>query len=314
MALTLVEAAKAARGRGETVRAEVIEIFARSSAVLNAMPFADITGAAYRYTQQSALPGIAFRGVNQGFTESTGVLNPLVEPLMLAGGDMDVDNFLVQTGGTEARAAQTAMAIAGTAQKIHYAIIKGDQTSSPTEFDGLQVRLTGTQVLSNNTAANGGALSLTKLDEAIERVDGPTGIICSKAIVRLLTAASRNSSVGGYITYSQNQMGQKVTMYQGLPLLVADANDIATANQALGANEAYTGGGTADGTSLYPIAFGSGRLQGIQNGGIQARDLGEQDSKPVWRMRVEWYVGLVLEHPRAACRLRDVDPALAVVA
>ena len=43
-----------------------------------------------------------------------------------------------------------------------------------------------------------------------------------------------------------------------------------------------------------------------------AADLGEQNSKPVFRTRVEWYPGMVIEHPRAAARLYGVKDAAIV--
>ena len=59
--------------------------------------------------------------------------------------------------------------------------------------------------------------------------------------------------------------------------------------------------------------FGPGKLSGIQNGGMSVRDLGEQDSKPVFRTRVEWYAGIALWHGRAAARLRGISDAAVVV-
>ena len=39
------------------------------------------------------------------------------------------------------------------------------------------------------------------------------------------------------------------------------------------------------------------------------RDLGELDSKPAYRTRVEHYSTLVLEHPKTAARLKGVKLA-----
>ena len=96
MALTLVEAAKLQSG--DVYKQGVIEMFAMMSAILMTLPFEDIQGNAVKYNREETLPGIGFRGVNEGFTESTGVLNPMVESLFIAGGDLDVDRFIVQRG------------------------------------------------------------------------------------------------------------------------------------------------------------------------------------------------------------------------
>lgn len=309
MALTLIEAAKLRSG--DVIRQSIIEIYAMNSDILRVLPFDNIEGNALKYNQEGALPGIGFRGVNEGYTEGTGVVNPVTEPLVIAGGDLDVDKFIVRTMGQDQRSTQEAMKVKALAHKFTNVFIKGDSQTNTKEFDGLQVRLTGNQVISNDTSPDGGALSMTKLDEAIDAVDEPTHLIMSKAMRRVLTAAARNEAVGGHINYTQDEFGRTQTQYNELPILLADRNSDNFAS--LAADEAYTGGGTADGSSIYVVSFQEGWLQGIQNGEPDVTDLGEQDAKPVFRTRVEWYVGMTLFHPRSAARLRDIDVALAAV-
>ena len=45
---------------------------------------------------------------------------------------------------------------------------------------------------------------------------------------------------------------------------------------------------------------------------VEVRDLGEQDSKPVFRTRVEWYCNVVDIHPRCVARLYDISDATAI--
>ena len=62
-------------------------------------------------------------------------------------------------------------------------------------------------------------------------------------------------------------------------------------------------------TSIYCVSFGSNMVQGLQNGVMEVEDLGEIDSKPVYRTRVEWLVGLAIMHGRAAARLWSISDA-----
>ena len=39
------------------------------------------------------------------------------------------------------------------------------------------------------------------------------------------------------------------------------------------------------------------------------RDLGELDSKPAFRTRIEWFAAMVLKHPKAAARLSRINQA-----
>ena len=62
MALTLVEAAKTVQN---PIQSAIIEMYARSSSILAALPFTTIAGNALRYNREETLPGIGFRGVNE---------------------------------------------------------------------------------------------------------------------------------------------------------------------------------------------------------------------------------------------------------
>lgn len=310
MSLTLVEAAKLAANNGETKRAAVIAMFAKASQWLAAIPFMDISGNAYAYNREGTLPSVAFRGVNESYTESTGIINPLVEALRICGGDLDVDTAILKTQGEGVRAVHEQMKVKALAAEVTRVLIKGDSTSQPREFDGLQNRITGSQLIAAGATANGDALSLAVLDQAIDQTANPTAIFLTKALRRRLTTASRNSSIGGFITWDVDAFGNQVAKYAGLPLLTAYPDNGGT--EPISFNEACPGGGTSTGQSLYVLGLGDGLVQGIQNGGMDVRDLGEVQSSPVKRTRVEWLAGLCIEHGRAATRLWGIKDAAVV--
>lgn len=310
MALTLLEAAKQASSKGNTFKAGIIKLFASSSDILQALSFENIQGNAMKYDVEESLPGVGFRGVNEGYSESTGIINPVTENLVIAGGDLDVDKFIVDTQGADKRTTQEAMKVKALTGAWTKKFLKGDNTSNVKEFSGLQSRITGTQLISAGSTPGGAALSLAKLDELIDSVDNPTHLIMNKAMRRRLTSAARNTSVGGFITYGVDAFGRQVTKYNDLPILIADKdneyNDILPFSEA-----AASGGATA--TSIYCVSMSDEGVVGLQNGGIDARDLGELESKPVYRTRVEWYCGMAVYKGRAAGRLRHIGD-LAIVA
>lgn len=304
MALTLVEAAKQSNN---PIQSAVIEMYARSSDIMAALPFQNINGNALRYNREETLPGIGFRGVNEAYTESTGVINPMTEPLVIAGGDLDVDTFILQTMGMEQRSVQEMMKVKALALAWTKQLIKGDSTTDPRGFDGLQARLTNNQLMYAGTTDGGDALSLAKLDEAIDRVENPTHIIMNKGMRRRLSAAARLTTVGGYITYELNAFGRRVAFYNDLPILTMDSDD--TGTDILRFNETGYTGSTATATSIYVVSFGEGMLTGIQNGMMDVRDLGELQTKPAVRTRVEWFAGIAMFHGKAACRLGGITNA-----
>jgi len=308
MALTLLEAAK--QNSGDVYKSGVIELYAGSSSILMNLPFQDIAGNALKYNRESSLPGVGFRGVNEAYTPSTGVLNPLTESLVIAGGELDVDAFILKTMGMEQRAVQESMKIRALSLAWTRKFIKGDASTEPREFDGLQVRVTGSQLISAGSTANGAALSLAKLDEAIDQVLNPTHLIMSKAMARKFAAAARATSVSGYITYTPDQLGRRILNYNDLPILTVDLDD--AGNAILPFTEAAASG-TATATSIYIVSIGADALTGIQNGTIDVRDLGELQTSPLYRTRIEWYNGLAIFNGRSVARLRHIGD-LAIVA
>lgn len=297
MALTLLEASKLVSG--EVKRSAVIEMFAINSDIMRILPWEDIPGDAISYNVEGKLPGVAFRGFNEGFDESTGIINPETERLRIAGGDLDVDRAIVQTRGEGVRSRHESMKVKALSLYITDKIINGDSLVNPREFDGLRVRVGGSQLFTATGTNTNGALSLEQLDAAIDSVDAPTHLIMSKGMRRKLSAAAK-AGVGGDIETAVDQFGYQVTLYNGLPILIADYNDIG--QRIIDFNEAGPSGG-ANSTSIYVVSIGDGYISGIQNGTMEVRDLGEIDAKPVYRTRVDWLVGLTVQHGRAIARI-----------
>ena len=309
--ITLLEAAKQAGLN--TKRGAIIELFAMSNPILNAMTFETINGSGVDYDQEAALPGVAFRGINEEYTASAGVINPMHDPLKIAGGTLDVDSALIKMFGSGVRAKHEAMKVKALSLKIARMIIKGDSQADPKEFDGLQRRLANDQLIcvTANATDSVGALTLAKLDEAIDQTENPTALIMNKKLRRLLTQASRTSTIGGYVTYTQDNWGRQVPRYADLPIL--DAGKDNTNTDIIPLTET-AGDAGADATSLYVVSFGDGMVEGIQNSTMEVKDLGLTDSGVIYRTLVEWLVGMALYHPRAATRVWNISTATAVTA
>jgi hypothetical protein len=306
MALTLVEAAKLAMGRDEALKATVMELYARSSDILQYLPFENITGNALTFNREKTLPSVGFRGINESYDESTGQIDKITESLTIAGGDLDVDVMLVKTGNADQRGAQEAMKIKALSLAMTKTLIKGDSETTPKEFDGLQIRAIGDQKVAAGSTASGDALSLIKLDELIDAVDEPTHLLMNKTMRRRLTAAARSTSVGGYITYDVDAFGRRVTKYNDLPILIADKDN--NYDDVMPFTEAASTGSSLC-TSIYCLSFAENGVMGLQNGVMDVRDLGEIDTKPVYRTRIEWYTSLAVLRHKAFARLWGIKDA-----
>ena len=305
-AITLEEAAKAAAAAGDTKKAGVIAMYSEQSDILAAMRFDGINGNALTFTQEGTLPTTAFRGVNESYTANNGTLSPQTESLYIAGGDLDVDKFIVDTQGSEVRTKHEAMKVKALAAGVTTQILTGSVVSDARGFDGFQLRATGSQLIADGSTSGGDALSLTKLDQAIDQVGNPTHLIMSRAM-RLKFSAAYRSSTFPNIYMEADDTGKQRYTYAGLPILVGYPRNLNTT--ILGFSEANPGGGSAVGTSIYICDFSESGVIGIQNAPMSVRDLGELQSSPVFRTRTEWYLGLAVQNTFSLARLYGIKDA-----
>lgn len=311
MALTLLQAA----AQMQPTEAVYVEEYASQSEILRVLPFRNVAGGALPYNREHTLPGIGFRGVNEAYEEGTGIINPQVEVCKIAGGDLDVDRYIIDTQGEGVRSTHELMKVKALAHAWTRTFIKGDSRTNPRVFDGLQVRLTGTQLI-ENAAGAGGALSLAQLDALIDQVDSPTHLLMSKAMRRRLSQASRATGVSGFITYNPDEFGRQVAAYNELPILIVDQDNEDV--DILGFTEASPNNANTNCTSIYCVSLGEAMLTGIQAAadgtfGVSVRDLGELETKPCMRTRIDWYSAIALMHGRSAARLFGITNAAVIV-
>lgn len=305
MALLLSEADKLAK---DQLRAGIIEVFVQNSPILERLDFLNLQGNAYAYNMEGALPGVAFRGVNESYTPSTGVINPQTESLKIAGGELDVDSHIIRTRGMGVRSAHEALKIKALARSLNKAVFDGNNTTNPREFDGLNVRLTGTQKILAGTG--GAALTQDMLDDLLRAVPGANAIMSGEGGQQLLTKLLRSSS---QVNTTEDAFGRQLTTYNGVPIL--NVGKDSTNGEILDFDE-DPGDATYDTTSIYAVRFGDAAAEqdffGLQNpAGMIVNDIGEMESKPAHRTRVEWDISMVLAAPDCAARLYGITNAIA---
>lgn len=300
-----------AKGLEPGVERAMIELFAQNSDIIAALPLVAAPGGAYRYDREAALPGVAFRGINESYTPTTGVVNPLVEQTFIAGGEIKVDKALIRRFGEKRRAREEKMQVKALTRAITEKIINGSNAAQVREFDGIKTRVTGPNVTANSVANGGAALSLYNLDRAIDKVVEPTHIMMSKAMRTRLTQAGRNTGVGGYVAQTKNDFGQIITTYRGLPILVGYEDEV-NDTVLFPFNEVTSGGGNATAASIYVASMKEGHFSGLQVAPMEVKDLGEMDGSPHFLTRIEWDFGICLEHPSAIHRVTGVADAAIV--
>lgn len=317
MAMTLTEAAK--YKTNELVRG-VVETIASTSPVLERLPMKRIGGNAYTYNKEDTLPGVEFRAVNAAYAESTGVINPATESLVILGGDSDVDKFIVATQGGgqsigDIRASMDTMKAKAVALKYTDAFINGDTAVDANSFDGLKKRLTGAQVISvagaNGTGINTDDASRHAFFDLLAQLRALVPGATAQNSAYLMNASILGQAKGAMrrLTIAQTTLdafGRNVAAYDDIPML--DIGNKGDGTAIIPQTE--TKGSSNVTSSVYLVKFGDDigeqGVTGIQNNDPDAYDLGELQTKPVFRTRIDWYTGLAVFSGRAAARLTGV--------
>lgn len=315
MAVTLAQAATLSEN---DLQRGVLETFVQSSPVLDRLPLMNIEGNAYAYNEEGTLPGVAFRSVNEAYTESTGTVNQKTESLVIMGGDADVDRFIVQTRGNvnDQRGTQTALKVKAASYFFQDKFFNGDVAVDTKGFDGLRKRLTGAQVIAAGTngapvLGNGGTDAQAFFDAmdalvgAVPGLNNTNGAIYANSnIIGKIRSAGRR--LGGVDLVQEDLTGKRVVTWNGIPVLDPGVN-------LAGGNilpQTETQGTATNASSIYAVKFGSDEgdqaVTGLTNGGVMVDDLGLLQSQPVYRTRIEFYCGLAVFGGKAGARLTGV--------
>src|SRR3989304_4087848 len=219
MALTLAEAAKLSN---DILLQGVIETIIKDSPILQRMPFIEIAGNGLTYNREATAPAAAFFDVGDTWPESTPTFPQQTVPLKIMGGDADIDNFLIATRSNlqDLEAAVVELKAKAVRQLFEQTFVTGDATANPKSFDGLDKVIDKAQSLS--MGANGGSLTLDKLDELIDTVKGgkPDLLLMSRRSRRIVNKLARTS--GSFLEADRDEFGQMLQFYDGIAIGVSD--------------------------------------------------------------------------------------------
>jgi len=280
----------------------VVSEITNESVFLRRLHFVPVNGFAYSYNRQKTLGGIAFRGLNESYTNDTGIVNPQVETLSIFGGEVRTDRQLVNKQGDLVRANAIAAKVKKAGLFFDRYVLKGDPGINANQFYGLNARLTGAQVIA--TAANGAPLTLDLIDQALDAVAGSNDrkfIVCNKVVRRKITALLRAAAGGASMT----EIGPQAKEYDGAPIEVLDEDGDESA--ILGFDE--TQGSSNVTTSLYVIRPAKD-VDGEFVQGLIGADLVEHVTVGLqgtyFTDIVEANMGLGMFHPRSAARVKGI--------
>lgn len=279
----------------------VIEEIIHRDDLLALLPFARTDGKALVYIREKTNSEGSFLDVNEVVPEEASEVEEVVTKLRIIAGDVDVDKFLNETMSDKNQqlATQIAMKAKGMSTTFRRALVQGDSVTNTKSFDGISKLVTDT---GNHFAAgaNGSALSLSMLDELIDRLDGrrPDALMMRTGTLRALKALWRaaGGNTGGMLQI--DNFGLSVPAHDGIPIILNDF--IPVVAQGSNANTA----------SVYALRLnevdGLHGLYGGESAGIRVEDIGTVQNKDATRTRLKWYCGLALKSTRSLAAIRGV--------
>ena len=299
-----ISLAQSARMTNDVLQAGVIEVLATESKLLQLLPFMNVQGSGYTYNIEKNLGNAQFRKVNDGYTYGAIETIPVTERIVILGDEAIVDTYqiAVESDVNNLMAIEVALRTKAIAHKFEKCFISGGTASgsgvpsesAANEFVGILTRYTGTapanipsaalplfqaQVIEKTTDL------IADLDTLLDMVAGGADcLIMNKKTRRQVTAKGR-----AFCEYRQGEFGTQFLQYGGVDVVDLDgellADDIIIAAK-FGAKEAVCG---------------------LQNGGVRVTALGEMESQPQLKTRIEWFVGLAVFNPKAVA-VRKVTP------
>jgi hypothetical protein len=293
----------------------VTDLLAKDSRVTELMPFEDIKGNSLTYDVITTRSGASSYAVGDPWVESTPELTPHTAVLKIIGGDADVDNFLMTTRNQiDMKTLVVNDKIRAVNEKFMNLFFYGNATTSPKEFDGLQVLMSSTTYNTVHAGSStGSVLSIAKLRAAIDLMMGYRNQ--KKFIIMTKTMRTGISvyldSIGDKFPRTVNEYGKPIEMFDGMEIIVDD-NLLNTETAASGAYTASTGGAN---TTIFIVTFAPQACCGLSTPErIQTKSLGELETKDATRTRIKWYCGLKLEDIRSCVKVDGVVAAGTVTA
>lgn len=272
MAVTLAQARLNVQ---DDLQAGIIDEFAKSSFILNNIPFADVvspTGGGatltYAYTRQITQPTAAFRKVNAEYTPSEVQKQRYTTDLKVFGGSFEIDRIIANMGGIVDEVAwQANQKVKAASALFSDTIINGNSSTDADVFDGLDVALTGsaTEINASGTAIDLSTSAnvttnwqafLDTLDEFLGELDGtPDALLVNAKMAAKLRAVARRASM--YQTTKDN-WGRQVEMYGNIPFVDVGAK--------AGSNDPIIATSSSE-TSIYAVRFGLDAFHAISMAG-----------------------------------------------
>ena len=318
MAITLAEAKI---GMADKVDQQIVDMFRRSSLLLDRMVFDNAispgTGGStltYGYIQLKSPSTASVRTVGGEYTPGEAKKEKKTANAIIMGGAFQMDRVIQNTAGAANEMAfQAEQKIKATANYFHNLVINGAGDNAGAgfvngTFDGLKKLLAGTaneitgkvSLKTSDDLDNNYNAFLDEMDSFISCLDGtPSMLLMNRAMLVKLRSIARRA---GYYERSQDDFGRTVETYAGVPMVDMGQYFDGENLQVVVATENGQ-------TAIYAVSLGLDGFHGISpmgDGVIQSYLPDLNTPGAVKTGEVELVAGVVLKNTLKAAVLKGI--------
>jgi hypothetical protein len=313
MAVTL---AQARLNVTDDLQAGIIDEFAKSSFILNNIPFHDcvspVGGGAtmtYGYTRLITQPTAEFRKINAEYNTHEVQKQRYVTELKVFGGAYEIDRVIADMGGiADEVALQASQKVKAVSALFSDTVINGNSSTDEDVFDGLDVAVTGSDTeykpgtaidLSTSELVTANAVAFVdQLDEWLDSMDGVDAIMGNAKFIAKFRAIARRM---GMYQETKNAFGQRVEHFGNIPFVDLGAK--------AGSNAPIVGIDGSGNTSIYAVRFGLDGFHAISMAGaapVKTWLPKWDEAGAVKKGEVEMIAGCALKSTKAAGVFRNI--------
>lgn len=326
--------ADAVANEQDPFRRGVLSVFWMESNLMAALPWETINRLKIemRRIARLGLTKSSWVAIDAALTTATINLDSLEEEVFKLGRDVDIPRDLANLDGQfeDPMTLNVEAHLKSMAYEFNDAVINGpnvgpNQAADANAITGLSVRAGQIAALAGlaDAVVNSGAsgtptpfgptassanrhTTLDAIDQAMYFIDGhsPDWGACNDSLLRAFNSALRRE--GTLFAQTRDQFGRWVNEYRSVPIY--DAGLLYDQTTRVITNSENPNGGAANQTSLYLVKNGvASHTHGFEKEPLSTRDLGELQTAPRLRTRIEWLIGLAVWHTRALSRVQQIQ-------
>ena len=318
MAITLAEAKV---GMADKVDQQIVDMFRRSSLLLDNMVFDNCispgTGGStltYGYVQLKTPAVAGVRKINEEYTPGEAKREKKTTSAIIMGGSFQVDRVLQNTAGAvDELAFQAEQKIKATANYFHNLVINGSGADTDAgyvagTFDGLRKLLSGsTSEMVCDVGLTTSADMDTNCNAFLDRMDllmaavegGASALLMNRDMLVKLRSIARRA---GYYERSKDDFGRVVETYAGVPMLdMGKYYDGSATMDVIGTDSGKT--------AIYAVGMGLDGFHGISptGTGVIVSYMPDMAAPGAVKIgEVELVAGVALKNTLKAACLKDI--------